>query len=160
MRCRENPERQLAGMAVDQSEFGLEDLHALLRIAEPAAGDARADAREDRRRTLLRPDEAEACQHRETDTHFQRHREAGCRRAHQQNTQTEAANAICARNSAVTSTTVEAVGGVPLDSVQRHRAGAEHEAADLRERQAVGRGVAHHAAPDQHPGSAARSRAG
>ena len=34
--------------------------------------------------------------------------------------------------------------------MQRYGAGTEHEAANLGERQAVGRGVSHHAAPDQH----------
>ena len=49
---------------------------------------------------------------------------------------------------------------MPFDALQRDRAGAEHEAADLGERQAVGGGVAHHAAPDGHPKSAALARAG
>ena len=62
------------------------------------------------------------------------------------------AKAICARNSAVTSTTVEAVAvchSTPCRVIAR---APNTKPAHLGERQAVGGGVAHHAAPDRTQG--------
>ena len=96
-------------MAVDEPEFGLQHLQTLLGVDEPATGDAAAEAGEQGRGTLLRPDEAKAAS---TATPIPT--SAGTARPERGARASRIpkpmqAKAIWARNSAVTSTTVDAV---------------------------------------------------
>ena len=154
----EEADRQPHGMAIDQPQFGLQHLDAVLRIVEPASGDAPAEPGEQRRGALLQPDQRHAGHHRQAEPDLQRHRQRRIRRARQQDAETDGGEGELGEELGGD---VDHRGGGrqrPRHAVQRDRPGAEHEAAHLGERQAVGRRIAHHAAPDEHPGAAALAR--
>ena len=138
IRCMKEAEGELAGVAVDQAHFRLHDLDPLLRIVQPVAGDARAELREQRRNALLQPDEGKAGQDRQPDPDLDRHREARVRRPRQQDAKPECGERDLREEFRGDVNDGRGGGGVPFDPVQRNRAGAEDEAADLREWQAVG----------------------
>ena len=154
----EEADRQPHRVAVDQRQLRLQHLDAVLRVVEPAPGDAPAQPGEQRRGALLQPDQRHAGHHRQPEPDLQRHRQRRIRRARQQDAETDGGEGKLGEEFGGD---IDHGGGGcqrPRHAVQCHRPGAEHEAADLGERQAVGRGVAHHAAPDEDPGAARLAR--
>ena len=102
-------DRQPQRMAVDQRQFRLKHLDSILRVLEPPSGDAPTKLGEQRRGALLQPDQRHACHHRkpEPDLHGHGQDNSGARAS--KTPRPMAVKASWARNSAVTSTTVEAV---------------------------------------------------
>ena len=151
----EEPQRQAAGAAIDRAEFGLKRVHPFLRVLEAVAGDAGAQSGEQCAGAFLQPDEAEAGEHGEADPGLDRCGDVRSGHAQQQDREADAGEHDLGQELGGDIDDGGGGGGVPLDPMQRDRAGAEDEAAHLRERQTVGGGIAHHAAPDRHPHAAA-----
>ena len=141
-------------MAVDQRQLRLQHLDAVLCVLEPASRDAPAEPGEQRRGALLQPDQRRAGHHRQPEPDLQRHCQRRIRRSRQQDAETDGDERDLGKELG---RDVDHRGGGcqrPRHAVQGGCPGAEHEAAHQGERQAIGRGVAHHASPDEHPGAA------